>query len=88
MRGGLGNRETGRFGGDLMDSRTRRNNVNQIDSYLNNNNNTNFNADIQGPSFNSNVTGQNNFNANIEAPRIDTNRSVFETRRADNIKID
>ena len=61
-----------------MDSRTRRENVSHIDTYLNTNSPppTNFNANI----------GHNN--VNVEAPRFDTNRSVFESRRNDPIKID
>ena len=55
---------------------------------MNTNNNPSFNSSLQGPTFNANVTGQGNFNASIEPPRIDTNKSVFETRRADNIRID
>ena len=38
--------------------------------------------------FNANITGQGNYNANIEGPKFDANRSVFETRKADNIRID
>ena len=55
-----------------MDSRTKRENLSQINTYLNTNSPpSNFNA-----------------NVNIESPRMDTNRSVFESRRADHIKID
>lgn len=80
-----GGRQTGNFG-SMMDSRTRKDNLNQIDTYLNNS------PPPQNNQFNANVTGQGNNNANfstnIEGGRLDANRSVFENRSADFIKID
>lgn len=43
---------------------------------------------MQSSSFNANISGPTSFNANIEGPRFDANKSVFENRRADNIRID
>lgn len=86
-----GGRQTGNFGQRFneMDSPTRNKNINQINSFLNSNNeipNANVNVNMgrnMGPSQEANINvGQTNFNSSFDTGhRADTNRSVFETRR-------
>ena len=64
--------------GSLMDSRTKRENINQINAQLNT-------SPTQNSSFNANINVQhgNNspINTNFDAGhRVDPNRSVFENR--------